>query len=531
MARNPTQIERPEFVLKESGLQDRFLQSRAKVQLFGGGYGNGKTTTVCIKALQIADMYPGSTGLIARSTYPKLNDTIRKEFLKWCPPKWIVSFPTGQNGSNICELKNGTTIYFRYIAQQGGAKAEQTTSNLLSATYDWIIVDQVEDPEITYKDFLDLFGRLRGRARYNGEDITMPTTGPRWMMLTTNPTGNWVYTKLVRALQMYEASGIITDELLCMRNEKREPILENGKPIIMLELFEGSTYELSHVHNADGGDFIQTLETMYQGQQRDRFLLGKWAAYEGLVYPNYNAVVHSPAIGNIEALLQQYRDEGYEPKWYESYDYGQAQPSCYMLGFTTPDGALVICDGFYQKEMMLELQIAEIKRIREKWASHLTEYEDIYADPNIFTRKTVGKKVVGKSIAAFFTDDGIGMRRGNNDINNGVVKVSSYLSVSRQVRNPFTGEPHAPRLYVSANLTWWHDEISSYYWMQNANGERVDKPVDRNDHAMDATRYILSHMPEVGRSFVKADEDLPSWMFWHEHAPQSNEQKMRHRYG
>jgi hypothetical protein len=195
-ARTVNVAERPELLLKENSLQDRFLHSRAKVQIYGGGFGNGKTTAAVIKALQLSDLYPGSTGLISRSTYPKLNDTIRKEFLKWCPPKWIVSFSTGQNGDNICHLKNGTTIYFRYIAQQG-TKTESSSSNLLSATFDWVIVDQVEDPEITHKDFLDLFGRLRGRARYVGDDPHMPVTGPRWMMLTCNPN---------RQLGLHEAS-------------------------------------------------------------------------------------------------------------------------------------------------------------------------------------------------------------------------------------------------------------------------------------------------------------------------------------
>ena len=62
--------ERPELLLKENSLQDKFLHSRAKVQIYGGGFGNGKTTAAVIKALQLADMYPGSTGLISRSTYP-----------------------------------------------------------------------------------------------------------------------------------------------------------------------------------------------------------------------------------------------------------------------------------------------------------------------------------------------------------------------------------------------------------------------------------------------------------------------------
>jgi hypothetical protein len=142
------------FKLQRGSLQDKFLKSRAKIQLFGGGFANGKTSGACIKACQLAKDYPGSNGLMARSTYPKLNDTLRKEFIKWCPSDWIESFPKSANASNTCTLKNGTTINFRYIAQQGKLGNEATTSNLLSATYDWIIVDQMEDPEIVHKDFL-----------------------------------------------------------------------------------------------------------------------------------------------------------------------------------------------------------------------------------------------------------------------------------------------------------------------------------------------------------------------------------------
>ena len=84
----------PTFKLHRGSLQERFLKSRAKIQIYGGGFANGKTATSCIKAIELAKDYPGSNGLMARSTYPKLNDTLRKEFLKWCPVDWIDSLGT-----------------------------------------------------------------------------------------------------------------------------------------------------------------------------------------------------------------------------------------------------------------------------------------------------------------------------------------------------------------------------------------------------------------------------------------------------
>jgi len=522
--------ERPELLLLEGSLQDRFLRSKAKLQVYGGGFGNGKTTAAVIKAIQLADQYPGSTGLISRSTYPKLNDTIRKEFLKWCPPTWITSFSTGQNGDNICHLKNGTTIYFRYIAQQG-TKTESSSSNLLSATFDWVIVDQVEDPEITHKDFLDLFGRLRGRARYIGEDASMPVTGPRWMMLTCNPTGNWVYTKLVRPLMQYEQSGIISEDLVCVRDVDRKPVLgADGRPQLLIEVIEGSTYELRHVHEAEGGDFIATLETMYSGQQRDRFLLGKWVAYEGLVYPQYDNALHLLHEGDIHALLDALIETRYQPNWIEGYDWGLAQPSCYMLAFVTPEKHVIIVDGFYKKEMSLDEQVAAIRRIRAEWNAELDDMSKVLADPNIFGRKTVHKRTVGKTIAEMFKDEGIYMRRGNNDINNGVIKVGGYLNVDFKLLHPIKRAAPSPRLFVNAKLDWWSDECSGYYWQQSTSGERIDKPIDRNDHAMDTTRYILSDMPVIGKYSIPASERVPSWMMWHERERDS-EHSRKHRYG
>jgi len=522
--------ERPELLLKENSLQDRFLQSTAKVQVYGGGFGNGKTTAAVIKALQLADLYPGSTGLIARSTYPKLNDTIRKEFLKWCPKEWIVSFAVGQNGDNICHLKNGTTIYFRYIAQQG-TKTESSSSNLLSATFDWVIVDQVEDPEITHKDFLDLFGRLRGRARYTGDKANMPVTGPRWMMLTCNPTGNWVFTKLVRPLIQYKDTGVITDDLICLRDIDRKPVLdEHGKAQLLIEVIEGSTYELRHVHEAEGGDFIQTLETMYQGQQRDRFLLGKWVAYEGLVYPQFDVSVHMLQEGDIRAHLDGLIETYYQPTWYEGYDYGQAQASCYTLSFVTPDRHIIIVDGFYKKEMPIDDQVAAIRRIRSEWGFQADDMHKILADPSIFGRKTVNKRTVGKTVADMFKEDNINMRRGNSDVANGIVKVGSYLNINRTLLHPIRRVAGSPRLFVNAKLDWWQDEVTGYFWQQSTSGERIDKPVDRNDHAMDNCRYLLSDMPELGQYKIPENERVPSWMLWQERDRKA-ENPRGHRYG
>lgn len=526
----------PEFKLVENSMQHRFLKSRAKVQLIGGGFGNGKTTAMVQKGLRLAKLYPGSNGLMARSTYPKLNDTLRKEFLRWCPASWIKSFPMSANASNTCTLKNGTTINFRYISQQGKTN-EASTSNLLSATFDWIIVDQIEDPEIVEKDFDDLLGRLRGNTPFIGDRTTvdpllgdmdtMPSSGPRWFIMSCNPTRNWVYKKLVHPLKVYESHKEVIDTLLCVRDpDTRKPVLRHdGSPSLLIDLFEGSTYENKHVL---GSDFIQTLESAYQGQMRDRFLLGKWAAYEGLVYPMWDETLHCLPQQEIRSYITQCWDEGYDGAWIEGYDFGMAEPSCYLLSYVDPRGNVLVVDGFYRPEMLAREQAAEILRIRNSWGvdeEHLTSY----ADPDIFRRKA-GRNVVGHTIANMLAEDSgqkISFIRGNNDILNGIQKVQGYLSPVGAHRHPLRKTYPAPYFYTALELTFINDEMNSYYWSTDNHGVRSDKPMDGKDHALDAIKYMLSRRPNIAS--IRTDErGSPAWMKWHERDVTENTKRARY---
>lgn len=513
----------PTFKLQRDSLQDRFLKSHSKVQVFGGGFANGKTSAACIKAIRLAKDYPGSNGLMARSTYPKLNDTLRKEFIKWCPAHWIESFPRSANASNTCTLKNGTTINFRYIAQQGKFGNEATTSNLLSATYDWIVVDQMEDPEIVHKDFLDLLGRLRGMTPYEGDDPTMPMNGPRQFVLTTNPTRNWVYRELVRPIHEL-ANGIVDEKLLCETDTDGKMLFDDQHhPVPIIEIFEGSTYE-----NKDNlePDFIRTLEASYKGQMRSRFLLGKWASYEGLVYPSFGESVHILSQHAIEHYYKQLQVRSRGVTFLEGYDYGLAVPFCYILGFCDDLGNVFLMDGAYEKEQSLEEHITSIKALRQKY--QVDQGNMILSDPDIFRRKTVGKKLVGKSIADMFLEEGIVCIRGNNDITNGIVKVNQYLIPQRMHQNPITGEFDSPYMYVSDKLDWWVNEISDYYWQKNPTGEQIDKPIDKNDHAMDTTKYLLSNRPNVSKLFISKTPKDVGWRQWGERELQDDRRIARY---
>lgn len=497
------------FRLYDGSLQQRFQASRAKIQVFGGGFANGKTANAVIKTLQVAQSYPGANILVARSTYPKLNDTIRKEYEKWCPKYWIKRFPKSQNSENTCYLQNETEVNFRYVQQQG-KQAESTSSNLLSATYDLIVVDQIDDPEFTYKDFLDLLGRLRGSASYVGDDPTMPTSGPRWIILTCNPTRNWFYKRIIRPLQVYQRTGEVSSTLQQIMDAFNTDSLDG-----LIELFEGSTYE-----NKDNleADYISMLEAMYTGQMRERYLEGEWGAYEGLVYPMFDETQHCVSQSWAQSYYRKLFSEGYKVEVVEAYDHGLAKPSCYLFGFSDHVGNIIIADGFYEAEKSIDASITDIKKIRRKWLGTDIVDKRPYADPSIFRRGAGDKRVVGVTTAELFRDSGRGiqMQRGNNEIINGIVKVQGYLNLHKNHKHVLTGDHPAPFLYVARELEFFTDEITDYYWRRDPHGEFEDLPMDRNDHAMDAMKYLLSRHPRISNLLVRPQDVVPKYMKWNE---------------
>lgn len=477
-----------EFIVREGSLQEQFLGSRNKIQFYGGGYGNGKSSCACVKAINIMKDYPGSNGAVLRASLPKLKETTMKEFFKWLPENWVQAF---NKADRSLILKNGSQATFTYLSQQG--KGDSTTSNVLSATFDWILVDQFEDPEFSYKDFVDLLGRLRGTAEYVGDDPTMPRSGPRWLFFLTNPTRNWIYQKIIKPIHMFKKSGVIHEDLLYDKGV----YAKTGEVKLIIDIVEGSTYD-----NKDNlpEDFIATLENTYTGQMRARFLEGEWAGYEGLVYPDFdlgiNVVPHSDMVGLLNQLNGRWNF-----KFIEGYDYGLAAPSCYLLSFMDGAGNIHIIDGFYKKETTPEDQASLIKSIRARYG--VENRHDVKADPAIFRRGA------GNTISDAFWNAGIYMSRGDNNILSGIQKVTSYMkNVSAHV-NPYTKDFPSPHLYVSDTLQFFINEISGYYWKKDSSGTAYeDMPTDKDDHAMDALKYMLTDEAEVATILTNTRESL-----------------------
>jgi len=500
-----------EFDEADNPDQLHFFECKAEIAGFTGGYGNGKTAVLGLAAITVASQYRDARVLVGRATRPKLEDSTKPELMKWLPFDWVAKFPTDRH-NNILFKHTNSTIEFRHIRQEGKGKGEEQ-SNLLSATYDAIFVDQLDDPEFAFKDFADLIGRLRGTAKYIGDDPDMPRVGPQWFRFGANPTRNWLYRDVVGPYFTYKKSGLITSKLL-IDHDTRVPIVQ---------VFNAaSTANQKHT----GKQYVGRMRSVFRGAMGQRFIDADWGAYEGLVYPDYDETLHMVQ----HDALASFVEEGIATDGLgvvEGYDYGQVSPSCYLLAFYNDVGDVFIVDGFYESMWNIAKQCKTIKAIRKKY--NIVPTDHIYADPQIFKGTNASSTKVGESVVQLFREQGIEMQRGANNIESGLEKVSSYLIPDDLHMHPLTRNYGAPRLFVSSNVEFWHNEIVDYYWNKNIQGDNVDKPRDTNDHAMDATKYLFTKRGRVIGSLRRRDWKLPPVAYqWTEREETSTRVLPRH---
>jgi hypothetical protein len=339
----------------------------------------------------------------------------------------------------------------------------------------------------------------------------MPKTGPRWMMFTANPTRNWLYRRIIKPRHDHDV-GTWNPDLLCERHpDTQSPILDDsGRPKPLIELFESSTYE--NRHNLPP-DFLTSLEATYRGQMRDRFLLGKWVGYEGQVYTEFDQGVHVVPHSRMLDHMNKTRLRAVRVNWAESFDHGIAEPSCYMIAFIDSDENVHVVDGFYEAGLGIEKLADKIRRTREQCGFTGADdpvYPGILADPSIFRRNSA--HIVGPTVASMLSDHGIDCTRANNNLLNGIAKVQSYLYPVATRLHPYNGRYGAPRLYISDRLHWWVDEVLDYVWVKDKADELEDKPRDKKNHAMDATRYLLTDRPAPSQLSIVRQVMVPDYL-------------------
>lgn len=201
-------------------------------------------------------------------------------------------------------------------------------------------------------------------------------------------------------------------------------------------------------------EFVENLQKEYgKTAYYDRFILGKWTASGGLVYPMFSEKKH---------VCESFSGD----EFYISVDYGTLNPfSMGLWQYDRKKGIAYRLDEFYHDGRKNGLQLTD-----EEYYHKLNE---------LAQDKPIRSVIVDPSAASFIATirkhGKFRVRKADNRVLDGIRFVCELLN---QERLKFS-----PKCLASFN------EFLSYKWDESSNEDRVIK---ESDHAMDEIRYFAS---------------------------------------
>lgn len=219
-------------------------------------------------------------------------------------------------------------------------------------------------------------------------------------------------------------------------------------------------------------DYVENLKKEYAGTvYYDRYILGKWALAEGLIYPMYqNAIVDKLPT-----------DDVYE--YCVSVDYGTMNAFAMLLWERHMDGVWYATRRYYYSGRDTGVQKTDMEYLKDIETILFDLIEGV-RNTNLDATAYSGLQnmklpvIIDPSAASFIAllkkTDWAKVISADNAVLDGIRETASCM--------------YQGKIKVLASITEWKKEVEGYVWDEK---ETEDKPIKVNDHLMDATRYFV----------------------------------------
>ncbi|MCR5601321.1 MAG: PBSX family phage terminase large subunit [Ruminococcus sp.] len=198
----------------------------------------------------------------------------------------------------------------------------------------------------------------------------------------------------------------------------------------------------------------ERYKRMYSGVFYDRFVLGRWTASQGVVYPMFNEKEHVFS-GDIDC-----------ERYVISCDYGTVNPSSF--------GLWGLNNGIWYR-------LREYYYDSRREGSSRTDEEHYAALEELAGLRKIDKVIVDPSAASFIEcirrHGRFRTVKADNDVVSGIRQVSTALKEGR--------------LRIHGSCRDILREFQLYSWNEKTG---ADAPIKENDHAMDDMRYFVADM-------------------------------------
>lgn len=336
----------------------------------------------------------------------------------------------------------------------------------LNLTAAWV----EECSEVNFEIYVQLTTRLRNKA-----------TKHHQMILTSNPENNWIKTEiLLKAGKIHNAE----------RTYWQDP--EEINPHISVHIAP------THLNTYLPPDYIDTVSRNRPEWWCAKFLHGSFEMSEGMVYPMFSDLIVDPF--PIPKHWQRIT----------SSDFGLVDSTVMLAGAIDPrEGILYIYKEHYANQKSIKWHAEQMKSyiLDEIPQGQLIK---MVADPK---GRSKSEKDL-RSTFDYYAEYDIFFQPGMNKIEDGILKTYSYMEMKK--------------VKVFANCLNTIREGTSYKYPKRdliTDKNAGEKPVDKDNHAMDSLRYLVAELPDdptqlVNLSYSRYDYKEKTDDSWLPHALQ-----------
>lgn len=232
-----------------------------------------------------------------------------------------------------------------------------------------------------------------------------------------------------------------------------------------------------------GKNYIQGILDNLTGVRHKRLRLGLWVAAEGIIYEQWDPHTH---------IIQPHPIPPHWPR-HLTIDYGYRNPFVCQWWAQDPDDRLILYREYVQTQTLVEDHAKTIQHHQQNEPPPHT----IICDHDLEDTATLQKHLQHPTTPAKKT------------VTDGIQAVQSRLKTQPDGKprilvfnNALTHrDPQLENTKTPIGLT---EEIQSYIWAPTPDGKtNKEQPHKKDDHSMDALRYIVAHLDLTGTPNIR----------------------------
>ena len=382
---------------------------------------------------------PNGRTLITAQSLQQVKEAVLPELEKFFPP-WLYAKAPTKTPLPKYTLTNGHEIIVY-------ASNDEEKLRSLNLTAFWI----VEASGVDYSIFTQLTARLRNKAAVVKDKEGVEVEHNFMGIVESNPEEGWIRDEfLLRSDKIFASKHVDVSSYDKLKVKNPEKSYHS---------FLSATPDNKYLHKT----FIRDLCVGKDERWIRKYIYCYLEVKEGAVYPEFKDCIVDP----FPIPDNWLRIFGFDKGWTDE--------TCLCCGaIDAKNGVCYIYDEYYVAQKPVTYHARRIKEM----VMGLPMYKNIVADPSVRNKNDRD----GLSYRDYFYNvSGLWLDEGNNAIFDGIERVRDFM--------------YQGKLKIFSSCVNLKQEAQKYEWKKGKDGISKDEPVDKQNHLMDAMRYMVMALP------------------------------------